>query len=78
MMGGVSGKSVWEHTIRDEQNYRNHMDYVHLNPVKHGLVAHPAAWPCSKFQKCVALGLYNPARAAPDNATMSSGTGERS
>ncbi len=74
---GIWQKRFWEHTIRDERDYRNHMDYVHFNPVKHGFVAHPAAWPYSTFQKCVALGLYDPAWAAPDNVTMSSGMGER-
>lgn len=29
----------WEHTIRDEDDLRAHVDYVHFNPVKHGLVA---------------------------------------
>jgi putative transposase len=38
----------------------------------------PAAWPYSTFEKCVALGRYDPAWAVPDNATMSSGMGERS
>ena len=34
------------------------MDYVHFNPVKHGLVAHAADWPYSSFGRCVARGLY--------------------
>jgi putative transposase len=34
------------------------MDYLHFNPVKHGLVAHPADWPFSSFHRCVARGLY--------------------
>lgn len=50
----------WEHTIRDERDYRAHMDYIHFNPVKHGLAAHPAAWPFSTFQKCVSRGFYDP------------------
>jgi len=53
------------------------MDYVHFNPVKHGLAAHPAAWPYSTFHKCVALGLYDVAWASPDNANMPTGMGER-
>jgi putative transposase len=70
-------KRFWEHTIRDERDYRTHMDYVHFNPVKHGLAAHPAAWPYSTFQKCVALGLYDPAWTLSDGAIMPSDMGER-
>jgi len=48
---GIWQKCFWAHTIRDERDYRAHMDYVHFNPVKHGFVAHPADWPYSTFQK---------------------------
>ena len=35
-----------------------HLDYIHFNPVKHGLVEHPAEWPHSSIRRCVAGGLY--------------------
>jgi putative transposase len=35
-----------------------HLDYIHFNPVKHGLVEHPAEWPHSSLRRCVAGGLY--------------------
>ncbi|MBZ0092405.1 MAG: transposase, partial [Sulfuricellaceae bacterium] len=35
---GIWQRRYWEHLIRDEADYRAHMDYVHINPVKHGLV----------------------------------------
>jgi putative transposase len=75
---GIWQKRFWEHTIRDDWDYRAHMDYVHFNPVKHGFVAHPADWPYSTFRKCVALGLYDAAWAPADNENISSGMGERS
>lgn len=28
----------WEHLIHDEEDFIRHVDYVHFNPVKHGLV----------------------------------------
>jgi putative transposase len=34
-----------EHTIRDEGDFERHLDYIHYNPVKHGLVSCPHAWP---------------------------------
>lgn len=55
---GVWQRRYWEHTIRDDQDFAAHMDYIHFNPVKHGLAAHPADWPFSSFSRCVTLGIY--------------------
>jgi len=44
---GIWQRRYWEHTIRDDRDSAAHMDYIHFNPVKHGLVAHPADWPHS-------------------------------
>jgi putative transposase len=55
---GIWQRRFWEHTIRDDRDYASHMDYVHFNPVKHALAAHPADWPFSSFRRCVALGFY--------------------
>ena len=55
---GIWQRRYWEHTIRDDQDYAVHMDYIHFNPVKHGLAAHPVDWPYSSFGRCVALGMY--------------------
>jgi putative transposase len=38
---GIWQRRYWEHTIRDDCDYAAHMDYIHFNPVKHGLVAKP-------------------------------------
>jgi len=35
-----------------------HMDYIHYNPVKHGLVRCPHAWPHSSLAKWVRQGTY--------------------
>jgi putative transposase len=55
---GIWQRRYWEHTIRDDADYAGHMDYIHFNPMKHGLAAHPADWPFSSFTKCVTLGMY--------------------
>jgi len=34
------------------------MDYVHFNPVKHGLVTCVRDWPYSTFHRLVADGVY--------------------
>ena len=49
---------LWEHTIRDDQDYAVHMDYIHLNRVKHGACGPPTDWPFSSFKRCVVLGFY--------------------
>ncbi|MBI5604334.1 MAG: transposase [Deltaproteobacteria bacterium] len=55
---GIWQRRFWEHTIRDERDYRNHCDYIHYNPVKHGLVKYPRDWPHSSFHEFVEKGLY--------------------
>ena len=55
---GIWQRRYWEHLIRDEADYRAHMDYVHINPVKHGLVKRVADWPYSTFHRLVAAGTY--------------------
>ncbi|GAX59219.1 transposase and inactivated derivatives [Candidatus Scalindua japonica] len=46
--------------IRDEDDYNRHMNYIHYNPVKHGLVSSVNDWPYSTFHRCVKKGLYPP------------------
>lgn len=55
---GIWQRRYWEHLIRDEAGYRAHMDYVHINPVKHGLVEKVLDWPYSTFHRLVAAGVY--------------------
>ena len=45
-------RHFWEHMICDERDYRVHMDYIHFNPVKLGLVADVADWPFSSYHRC--------------------------
>jgi putative transposase len=55
---GIWQRRFWEHTIRDDRDYAAHMDYVHINPVKHGLVTRARDWPHSTFHRFVAQGIY--------------------
>jgi len=50
-------RRFWEHTIRDEGDFARHVDYIHFNPVKHGLVARVCDWPHSSFHRYVRSGL---------------------
>jgi len=50
-------RRFWEHQIRNETDLARHVDYVHLNPLKHGLVERVADWRWSTFHRSVRLGL---------------------
>ena len=52
-------RRFWEHTIGDERDLRRHMDYIHYNPVKHGLVENVRDWPYSTFHRLVQQGIYS-------------------
>jgi putative transposase len=47
---GIWQRRFWEHTIRSEEDYHQHCDYIHYNPVKHGLVSSPVSWKYSSFK----------------------------
>jgi putative transposase len=48
----------WEHAIRDDDDLAAHVDYIHLNPVHHGLVKAPKDWSHSTFHAWVERGVY--------------------
>jgi putative transposase len=51
-------RRFWEHTLRSEMELSRYLDYVHYNPVKHGLVRCPHQWPFSSFHKLAWEGVY--------------------
>ena len=55
---GVWQPRFWEHTIEDERDFERHFDYIHYNPVKHGLVSRVRDWPWSTFHRWVRAGVY--------------------
>jgi putative transposase len=55
---GLWQRRFWEHLIRDETDYRQHVDYIHWNPVKHGWVRCVKEWPHSSFHRYVTSGVY--------------------
>jgi putative transposase len=54
---GVWQRRFWEHAIRDERDYVQHVDYIHLNPLKHGYVKKVSDWPYSSFHRYLAKGV---------------------
>ena len=55
---GIWQRRYWEHLIKNEADYQAHMDYVHINPVKHGLAKQVKDWPFSTFAYWVKQGVY--------------------
>ena len=62
--------------IRNERDFERHVDYVHFNPVKHGLVSLVPEWPYSSFHRYVRRGVL-PADWAGDVREPTMGFGER-
>jgi putative transposase len=52
-------RRFWEHTIRDERDFERQVDYIHYNPVKHGLVNRVCDWPHSSFHQFVRRGVLS-------------------
>ncbi len=56
---GVWQRRFWEHQIGNEVDFVRHVEYIHYNPVKHGLVRSPCDWPYSSFHRYVKQGIYD-------------------
>lgn len=72
---GIWQRRYWEHTMRDDQDYAAHMDYLHFNPVKHGHVTRVVDWPYSSYHRLVGMGIYAPDWAGGADGIV--GVGER-
>jgi len=70
-------RRYWEHQIRDESDLRNHMDYIHFNPVKHGHVKSVMDWPYSSFHRYVQSGLLERSWGSDELICSDCGFGER-
>jgi REP-associated tyrosine transposase len=64
---GIWQRRYWEHTLRDEQDLARHVDYIHLNPVKHGHAERVRDWPSSSFHRYVRLGMCAADWAGPSD-----------
>ena len=53
-------RRFWEHLIRDERDFAQHCDYIHYNPVRHGLCKTPQDWQFSSIHRFIAQEIYPP------------------
>jgi putative transposase len=68
-------RRFWEHQIREQPDYKRHVDYIHYNPVRYGLVKQVAQWPYSTFHRYVKRGVY-PETWSADPGTLGDEAGE--
>lgn len=57
---GLWQPRFWEHHIRDEADYRAHVEYCWFNPVKHGFVGNPFDWEFSSVHRDRRAGFIPP------------------
>ena len=69
-------RRFWEHLMRNETDYAKHVDYIHYNPVKHGIVKAPKDWEYSSFHRAVRRGLYHPDWGAGGEVTFAKSIGQ--
>ncbi len=53
-------RGFWDHVIRDETDLQRHLDYIHYNPVKHGLVRRPLDYAHTSLADYVRRRWYDP------------------
>ena len=56
--GPIWQHRYWDHIIRSGKDLARHVDYIHYNPVKHGLTDSPGQWRLSSFSRYLRIGHY--------------------
>ena len=67
---GIWQRRYWEHQIRDAEDLKQHVDYIHFNPVKHGWASRAVDWPHSSFSHFVERGAYTPDWSAVSDTSV--------
>lgn len=57
--GPVWQRRYWDHIIRSQDDMNRHIDYIHYNPVSHGLVDSPRDYSLSSFRRFCRKGRYD-------------------
>ena len=56
---GIWQRRFWEHLVRNEDELKRCVDYIHINPLKHGLVLRVRDWSWSSFHRFADAGDYS-------------------
>jgi putative transposase len=70
---GIWQRRFWEHQIRNEKDLQNHLDYIHINPVKHGHATRASEWPYSSIHRYIRQGLITQDWACDPETTTTKG-----
>lgn len=70
---GIWQRRFWEHLVTDEHDLAHHVDYVHINPVKHGYVTRASDWPYSSIHRYIRQGMLPPDWAYAPEVVMRHG-----
>ena len=73
---GIWQRRYWEHQLRSDTDMARHVNYIHINPVKHGYVNAPVEWPYTSLHQYIRRGLLPSDWAVSMNLNFS-GCGER-
>jgi len=60
---GLQSFSAWQtrfydHIIRDQKDFEHHLNYIHFNPIKHGLAIKSEDYQYSSFRYYLKRGYY--------------------
>ena len=54
---GLNDEEVLEESLLDDADVQRQIDYIHADPVRHGVVRSPQKWPYSSLHAYIAGGL---------------------
>ncbi|MCF6210057.1 MAG: transposase [Gammaproteobacteria bacterium] len=74
---GIWQRRYWEHLIRDERDFENHVNYIHYNPVKHGHVERAVDWKFSSIHCYIKTGILSEDWGCGEAVSESGEFGER-
>ena len=74
--GRIWQARYWDHIIRNQDDLNNHIDYIHFNPVKHGLVDSPFDWKDSSIHDYSKKGYYEGGWGVKKELSFSGSFGE--
>ncbi len=74
---GLWQRRFWEHLIRNDKDYEQHIDYIHYNPVKHGYVNRPVDWAYSSIHRYIKKGILSADWGSDMQDTLQGDFGER-
>jgi putative transposase len=74
--GKVWQDRFWDHIMRNQEDMNRHLDYIHYNPVKHGLVNDPFLYENSSLKKFYQNGYYQRDWGIKEEVEFKRGFGE--